>query len=147
LLRGIAGVDSVGDLLGWDVNASGGEVREASGGRCGGVEVMRRSPMKRAMKPMRQVGKRGAEWASERAALKARCEKLGITTCRLRFAGCTPDNNLGFAHAVKRRKLSKHAEVGSAFHVGTAILACNGCHDRLERMSPEMMLEMVMRLF
>lgn len=95
---------------------------------------------------MRRVGKRGSEWESARRVLKSECLKRGIITCRLRLSRhCTPDNNLGFAHAVKRRKLSKLAEVGAPHHIGTAVLACNTCHDLLERMSPEMMLETVMR--
>lgn len=54
----------------------------------------------------------------------------GITTCELRYTGCTRDSFLGFAHRHKRiyyrnqlDKLSDYSQV---------ILACTNCHNKIE---------------
>ena len=76
--------------------------------------------------------KKKTEWDKVRAKLKPRFEKAGIICCELRYKGCARDNFLGFAHGVKRRYLSKFAEIGSVDHIETVILSCNLCHDVIE---------------
>lgn len=102
---------------------------------------MKRSRLARSTKPMKRspMNKRGPKtkaWDSARADLKVEFAAIGITTCELHYEGCWIDNALGFAHAAKRRKLSKE----DLAHV---ILACNPCHDRLEIKSPEEMKRIV----
>jgi hypothetical protein len=92
------------------------------------------------------LGTRGRVWKETRKGLKADFLAAGITTCELRVSQyCTPDSNLGFAHARKRSRLSKYAEPGQPDHIGTVILACNFCHDRIEiGVSHAMMEQIVM---
>lgn len=92
-------------------------------------------PMKRS--PMKRAGKKTKAWADTRSELKVEFEfTYGITTCELRYKGCWNDNALGFAHAAKRRNLTRD----DLKHV---ILACNPCHDLLEIKQPEEMKEIV----
>lgn len=89
------------------------------------------------------IKKKKTEWDSVRAKLKVRFEKAGITRCEK----CRADNFLGFAHAVKRRFLSRYAEIGSPEHIETVALLCNPCHDIIElRMSHEEMKAEIMRI-
>ena len=97
--------------------------------------------------------KKKTEWDKVRAKLKPRFEKAGIICCELRYEGCARDNFLGFAHALKRRHLDSHRffsnnliEVGDPRHMETTILACNFCHDRLERLLEEQMKLEVMKI-
>jgi hypothetical protein len=85
---------------------------------------------------LRPLGKKGKVWKEKRDELKVIHEAIGITTCELRYEGCAVDDYLGFAHAAKRRKLSKE-------DLGHVILACNFCHDKLEVMPPEQMKRIV----
>ena len=62
---------------------------------------------------------------------------MGITACELRYPGCAFDNFLGFAHAKKRRKLPKS-------ELSVVILACNLCHDQIERLPEKEMQHIVM---
>lgn len=71
------------------------------------------------------AGRKTREWDAERARLKKRFETAGITTCELRRVGCACHNFLGFAHAKKRRMLTKG-------DLGVVVLACNYCHDQIE---------------
>lgn len=85
---------------------------------------------------MRRAGKKTKAWEKARAELKTEHEAMGVTTCELRYEGCWVDDALGFAHAEKRRKLTK----ADLKHV---ILACNPCHDLLEVKPPEEMKRIV----
>jgi hypothetical protein len=79
-------------------------------------------------KPRKAMKKRGPKvrsWEEERAKLKRRFLAVGIITCELRYAGCAFDDFLGFAHAEKRRNLSRE-------DLSVVILACNFCHDTIE---------------
>lgn len=111
---------------------------------------MKRSAMKRGTgqlkrsgfpakprKPLNRVGPRTRAWSEERAKLKRRFEAVGIVTCELFYAGCAFDDYLGFAHAKKRRKLTRE-------DLGVVILACNFCHDQIEGLAPESMESIVM---
>lgn len=83
------------------------------------------------------------EWDTVRAKLKIRFERIGITYCEK----CGGKFALGFAHAVKRRKLSKFAQIGAPDHIETVTLLCNPCHDGIELgKSPEHMLQAVMSI-
>lgn len=69
---------------------------------------------------------RTAEWNRERAKLKKIYEKKGITTCELRFNGCSYDNFLSFAHRYKRNDpRCNHSFMGT-------ILVCISCHNIIE---------------
>lgn len=83
------------------------------------------------------VGKKTIAWVNARARLKRKFLAAGITSCELQYPDCAGDNFLGFAHGRKRRHL-QDGELESL-----VILACNNCHDRIERMSPEGMLAIV----
>lgn len=95
-----------------------------------------RTPMKRG-KRINPIGPKTKAWSNTRVELKAEFEfQYGITTCELRYEGCWRDNALGFAHAAKRRKLTRE----DLKHV---ILCCNPCHDQIEFLSPEEMKRIV----
>lgn len=71
-------------------------------------------------------------WESVRRQLKREFAAMGITTCEARLPGCRYDDQLGFAHRMKRRKV-----VGDELRV-VAIL-CNPCHQVIEFLKPEEM--------
>lgn len=69
---------------------------------------------------------RTAEWDRERKKLKIIYESKEITTCELRFEGCTYNNYLSFAHRYKRNDpRCTHTFNGT-------ILACINCHNKIE---------------
>lgn len=88
---------------------------------------------------MKRIGRRTKAWESVRRQLKREFEAMGITTCEARLPDCRFDDELGFAHRMKRRKIS-----GGELRV-TALL-CNRCHDQYEALSPEGMFDAVTRL-
>lgn len=75
--------------------------------------------------PLNRRGPKTREWDRVRAKLKPQFQRAGITRCELRYEGCSGDNFLGFAHTKKRRNCS-------LVELSIVILACNGCHDRIE---------------
>lgn len=78
-----------------------------------------------------------AEWEKTRAKLKRKFFKWGVTNCELRIdRGCWLSNGLGFAHPDKRRFL-KPAELDEV------VLACNYCHDLIEKLPREVMKEII----
>lgn len=102
---------------------------------------------KQARKQMNKAGRRTKAWDSAREELKQWCKQNGVFSCEIRWPGCVKDNELGFAHAVKRNRLLKDAAPGTPEHIGTAILVCNRCHAKLERESHASMESIVMRRF
>jgi hypothetical protein len=84
-----------------------------------------------------RAGKRTKEWIAVRHRLKVRFEAMGIMVCELNYPGCHRDGSLGFAHGRKRRHL-KGDELKSL-----VILTCNHCHDAIEYLGSEPMLEIV----
>lgn len=89
-------------------------------------------------KPMKRRGKKTEAWEKVRRALKPRFEKVGITQCEIRIAGCWMDNGLGFAHAKKRRNLGPG-------ELSIVALSCNHCHDIIEALPEEDMGRIVMQ--
>lgn len=88
------------------------------------------APKPKRRTPLRQLGKKGSEWANTRASLKKEFEAGGITTCEAKLPGCWRDNGLGFAHTKKRRHVTDLRRVA---------LLCNHCHDEFEcKPEPEM---------
>ena len=73
-------------------------------------------------------GKKTKAWARERAKLKPRFEKAGITACEFRYGACWHHNGLTFAHYKKRLNL-KPGELGDPKKIA---LACINCHQHLE---------------
>lgn len=67
-------------------------------------------------------------WNNIRRRIKPLFLKADITTCELRYPGCTYNNFLGFAHAKKRRNLPKDGSEDAV-----VILACTNCHTKIER--------------
>jgi hypothetical protein len=98
---------------------------------------MKRTVMNRSARPINKIGKKSKQWIAVRRRLKVEFEALGITSCELRYEGCAGDGMLGFAHGRKRRHLK-----GDELETLT-ILACNHCHDAIEYLGPEKMLEIV----
>ncbi len=92
---------------------------------------------KKEPKTMNQIGKKGKEDIIARSENKEEMEKLGITSCELKYEGCWHNNALTFAHAKKRRKLTKE-------DLHTAIVACQPCHAQIETLPPEEMEKIVM---
>jgi len=92
---------------------------------------------KKEPKPMNQIGKKGAEDIIARSENKEEMEKLGITSCELKYPGCWHNNALTFAHAEKRRKLIRQ-------DLNTVIVACSPCHAIIEILPPEEMKEIVL---
>jgi len=89
---------------------------------------------------MRWRGPRTKAWEKARRELKVQFELWDITHCELRYAGCVGGASLGFAHARKRRKLTKE-------ELYEVILVCNTpCHDKIERMPAEEMEAIVKRV-
>lgn len=101
--------------------------------------AIKRAAMKRSNRPMKKIGKKSKRWIAVRRRLKVKFEALGITSCELRYEGCAGDTMLGFAHGRKRRHL-KGDELETL-----VVLACNNCHDAIEYLEPERMLEIVER--
>ena len=77
-----------------------------------------------------------SDWDNTRKSIKAVFEKAGITSCELSFYGCSGANYLSFAHSRKRREISGD-------ELREVVLACQSCHNRLERMTHEEMYELV----
>lgn len=107
--------------------------------------MIQRSPMRRSVNPMKQIGKRGRAWNAARAKVKAGCVLAGITRCEFGYEHCVSDDQLWFAHACKRRELSRKAERGTPEHIETAAVACWPCHRKLdEEMTHSQMRKAVM---
>lgn len=83
------------------------------------------------------VGRKTLANMKANARLKRKFEALGITRCELGYVNCTPDSFLTWAHGKKRRKL-----VGDELET-CVILACQSCHQIIERMQPDAMLAIV----
>jgi hypothetical protein len=98
-------------------------------------------PIKRVKMPkkLKQMGKKGKEWADVRAELKKRFYKAGITKCEIKFDGCLRDDFLGFAHLAKRRKLT-HEDLYKV------VLACDYCHDIVEKYPAEKMKKFLLNI-
>jgi hypothetical protein len=86
---------------------------------------------------MLKPGKKTKQWAKTRAKLKEKFYSAGITTCELMFEDCWYDNGLGFAHSRKRRHVTNLEEV---------ILACNNCHDKIEKRPEDEMYFIVLAI-
>lgn len=110
--------------------------------------MLTRSPIKRktALKRTGRLksGKKTRTWAKVRAELARRFLARGITSCELQLEGCWRDDALGFAHAVKRRKIEADAMPGTPYSIETVILACVVCHNRIEVLEPAEMRDAVM---
>ena len=81
-----------------------------------------------------------ATWEACVARLKPAFQRAAITRCELHGRRCAWDNFLGFAHAKKRRNLPADGSEDA-----TVILACNICHDTIERLPEDEMGRIVMR--
>mgnify|MGYP003588167080 CR=1 FL=1 len=80
---------------------------------------------------LKQVGKRGKEWAKARAKLKTDALKSGKTTCVARLPGCWRYIQ-GFGHSMKRRKLGKWGSAERARNLSVAVPLCPVCDAALE---------------
>jgi hypothetical protein len=88
----------------------------------------------RTYRGINKKGKRVKEWDAVRAELKQECIILRITRCELRLSGCNGDWALGFAHSLKRRNIPPGSPL-----LREACLACNHCHDIIERLPERFM--------
>lgn len=82
-------------------------------------------------------------WEQIRAKLKKRFFAAGITECELKWGGCFITNFLTFAHRMKRRKMpswKKEPEAHKA-ELEVVILACQKCHEQLDRLPADEMLD------
>lgn len=78
--------------------------------------------------PRLRAGRRMNEWSNVRRKLSTDFASRGITSCELGYEGCWREKALGWAHGRKRRHLEGD-ELTSL-----VILACNPCHDKIERL-------------
>jgi len=85
---------------------------------------------KRHPKRINPIGKKGRDNLDNVAQRKIEFERVGITECEARLAPCWRNNALGFAHAKKRRKLTKE-------ELKKVILICNPCHSIIEVLPAE----------
>lgn len=92
------------------------------------------------------VKRHKTSWVSVRRTLKGSFAAASITTCELKYEGCWRNNNLSFAHALKRRHLVEGAEKGKPESVYTVILACVPCHQKIEVMGESTMKSIVMHV-
>lgn len=75
-----------------------------------------------------RAGRRMNEWSKVRRKLSLDFASKGITSCELGYEGCWREKALGWAHGRKRRHLQ-----GDEL-TALVILACNPCHDKIERL-------------
>ena len=74
------------------------------------------------------------EWNRIRALLKIEFQDKEITRCELMFPDiCMVDNFLSFAHRHKRIWYDMRENKGKLGDFNQVILACQPCHDRIER--------------
>lgn len=83
-------------------------------------------PLLKRRTGIKRRGKKTNAWEQERARLKPLFQRAGITSCEFGLPGCWRDNALGFAHPMKRRNTP-------AALLHRVALACNVCHDIIER--------------
>lgn len=83
------------------------------------------------------VGRKTIAWANARARLKRKFQAMGITRCELAYPGCKQDDFLSFAHGKKRRHLQ-----GDELET-LVCLACQPCHQQIERLPEWAMLSIV----
>lgn len=94
-------------------------------------------------KGMRQLGKRGLEWAKIRIELKEEFRAMGIERCEV----CGSSFNISWGHAVKRRYLRKDAPIGHPEHIKTVVLLCvSPCHESIEKLPHDQMRNRVMQI-
>ena len=86
---------------------------------------------------LHRAGPRLKAWDRVRRQLKVEFEKRGIMTCELGLPGCQFDNNLSFAHRMKRRYITTEQELR------VVILACVPCHSTIELQSHATMKNIV----
>lgn len=92
---------------------------------------------------MKWRGPKTKGWEKALRELKVQFEAWGITRCELMFFGCRGSQELGFAHALKR---SQHPEMYKTDELKRVCLACLNCHNKIERMPPERMEQIVARV-
>lgn len=68
-----------------------------------------------------KAGKKVLEWQEIREQLKKEFAEKNITSCELKFEGCTGNWALGFCHSKKRRFIEGN-------EIYEVILACSSCH-------------------
>jgi hypothetical protein len=83
-------------------------------------------------------------WQKALRQLKAQFDAWDIKACELRFTGCLMTIGLGFAHAIKRSQFP--AMYKDDRELKRVVLACNRCHDQIERLPPEDMKRIVDRV-
>lgn len=93
---------------------------------------------KKESKPL-GAGKKTKEWGSAREDLKKIFAENGITQCELNYDDCWINNALSFAHAKKRRHLTKD-------DLKLVVLACQPCHAIIEELPESEMEKVVMNI-
>lgn len=76
------------------------------------------------------------EWHNIRIELKEKFLKAGIISCELSLEGCTKAYNFGwtwgFAHSLKRNKISKIPEI-RYLEIREVVYSCGNCHNIIEK--------------
>lgn len=93
---------------------------------------------------IKQLGKKGREWAAVRRKLKVEFEAMGVTRCELKLPGCMVNWAMSFAHCRKRRFLKPDVPKDSPGSLWCCALACQSCHTTIEQLRPAMMEKLVL---
>lgn len=88
---------------------------------------------------MKWRGPKTKGWEKALRELKQDFLSWGITACELMYPSCQRTQALGFAHALKR---SQHPEMYRTEELKRVALACQRCHDKIERM-PALQMERI----
>ena len=94
------------------------------------VALTRKSSLKR-------IGKKGKEWARERAKLKK--EFAGTVYCEVRLPGICQIYATDPAHSRKRRNLGKWGTEERRQNLRAIVAACRACHDWYEKRGESVM--------
>lgn len=79
----------------------------------------------------------GPTWNSARPKIKERFLEAGITTCELRYPGCTHADFRTFAHSLRRNKIQFREDMEEV------VLACQPCHAILDAFPQDVTYEIV----
>jgi hypothetical protein len=86
-----------------------------------------------------RVGKVFSKWSEVRISVLQSLLDEGIQTCELELEDCTHGMFLTLAHSKKRRFIKSEEELAEV------IVACSGCHDKIEAFSKEKMYATVLK--
>ena len=97
--------------------------------------TMKRTPMRRARKPMKKVGRRTRDWRKAWRFLKPELEKRGRTGCEFTFIPHECFGPLDPAHSKKRNKMKGN-------DIYAVAMGCRAVHNFLDLMCSHEQMEL-----